>query len=39
MKKCTWCGKNTKDSHKRDGMCAKCWTKYKRIGKNIDKYA
>ncbi|MBM7650534.1 DNA-directed RNA polymerase subunit RPC12/RpoP [Bacillus ectoiniformans] len=41
MKKCTWCGKNTtKDNNqKREGMCASCWAKYKRIGKNIGKYA
>jgi DNA-directed RNA polymerase subunit RPC12/RpoP len=40
MSKCSWCGKRTtKDKDKRDGMCASCWKNYKRIGKNLDKYA
>jgi len=40
MKRCNWCGKNTKgDTKKRDGMCAGCWKRYKRIGKNLNKYA
>ena len=40
MKKCSWCGKRTtNDSQKREGMCVKCYTLYKKIGKNLDKYA
>jgi hypothetical protein len=40
MKKCNWCGKNTKgDVKKRKGMCASCWKQYKLIGKNLNKYA
>ena len=41
MKKCSWCGKNTTNDSdkKRESMCAKCYKLYKKIGKNLNKYA